>query len=48
MAIILGVKTINKVSILTLNTDPTTGGGVSANIGSLALTIDGSGTFEKI
>ena len=48
MAIILGIKTINKVSILTVNTDPTTGGGTPAEIGSLALTADGSGTFEKI
>jgi hypothetical protein len=47
MATILGKQTVNNTLILSVSTDPTTSGGTVAPVGSIALAVDGSGTFIK-
>lgn len=47
MAEILGVQTLNSVLIISTDTDPSLGLGTVAPMGSIAISIDGSGIFFK-
>lgn len=47
MAVILGKITVGNLLIISTDTNPITGGGTSAPIGSIAMTSDGSGTYTK-
>lgn len=47
MANILGVQTVDGIYILNVDTDPSTGLGTSAPLGSFAIASDGSGFFYK-
>jgi parallel beta-helix repeat protein len=48
MAVNKGQITVNNLKVIESDTDPTTGGGLAAEIGSLAMAADGSGIYEKI
>jgi hypothetical protein len=48
MAEILDIQTVGNVLVIYTDTNPTSAGGTSAPIGSIALCEDGSGTFTKI
>jgi hypothetical protein len=48
LAQILDTQTVGGVLVIYTDTNPTSGGGTSAPVGSIALTGDGSGTFTKI
>ncbi len=47
MSTILSILSIGKVLVIVTNTNPTLGGGTEAPVGSICMTIDGSGTFTK-
>lgn len=48
MATILGKKTVNGTQILSVNTDPNLSGGTVAPIGSIAMTANFFGLYQKI
>lgn len=48
MATQLDIVTVGDVLVISCDTNPTSGGGLSAPVGSIALANDGSGTFTKI
>ena len=48
MAQILDIQTVGNVLVISTDTNPTSGGGTDAPVGSIALCEDGSGTFTKI
>lgn len=48
MAEILDIQTVGNVLIISTDTNPTSGGGTSAPVGSIAISSDGSGTFTKV
>lgn len=47
MAVIKDIITVGGLQIITVDTNPSSGLGTPAPIGSLALTEDGSGTYTK-
>jgi len=48
MASILDIQTVGDVLVISTDTNPTSGGGTDAPVGSIALCEDGSGMFTKI
>ena len=48
MAQILDIQTVGNVLVINTDTNPTSGGGTAAPVGTIAITSDGSGTFTKI
>jgi len=47
VAQILDIQTVGELLVINTDTNPTTGGGTPAPVGSIAITSDGSGTFTK-
>jgi hypothetical protein len=47
MAQILDIQTVGELLVINTDTNPTTGGGTPAPVGSIVITSDGSGTFTK-